>query len=209
MPGPHRRFLEHLTKVANIRDYVEANRADATLANSYDDCLRALSSFRDKHLQIVSRYIVIMSQESKRKSAAAAAAAAGESDSPTAGKPHPGDTAGNLGLAKDEASKKDLKGTGGTQLMPFLKQSRDETMEPAIGTWSKVPSNFESFQARSKELTPPSTPGSTPCSSSPISGFAVRSCKVNDIDDMPASRNGVGMAGNWEIGDDMGGICHY
>ena len=97
--------------------------------------------------------------------------------------------------------------------MPFLKQSRDETMEPATGAWSKTTSKFQSYQARSRGLTPTSSPESTPRSSSPTSsGFAVRSCKVNDFDDLPAApRTGVGMAGNWEweAGDDMGGICHY
>ncbi|KAI5790821.1 Indoleamine 2,3-dioxygenase [Pyronema domesticum] len=202
MPGPHRRFLEHLASVANIRDYVEANPEDPTLTTAYDECLRALSSFRDKHLQIVSRYIVIMSQESKRRMSTVAAATS------PANPVH--DIPGNpLGLAKGEAAKKGLKGTGGTKLMPFLKQSRDETMEPATGAWSKTSSKFESYQARSRNITPLSTPGSTPRSSSPINGFAVRSCKVNDFEDMPtASRIGVGMAGDWE-NDDVGGLCHY
>jgi indoleamine 2,3-dioxygenase len=214
MPGPHRRFLEHLTTVANIRSYVEANPQNTVLATAYDECLRALSSFRDKHLQIVSRYIVIMSQESKRKSlAAAAAAAASATDTATEMAIQTSDTPSNLlGLAKGEAAKKGLKGTGGTALMPFLKQSRDETMEPATGAWSKKTSKFESFQARSRGVTPSSTPGSTPRSSSPVN-YAVRSCKVNDFDDAPASRTGVGMAGDWaidwEAGDDVGGICHY
>jgi len=195
MPGPHRRFLEHLTSVANIRDYVEANPGNPTLATAYDECLRALSSFRDKHLQIVSRYIVIMSQESKRRSSCAAPSA------PPATLNIPGTP---LGLAKGEAAKKGLKGTGGTKLMPFLKQSRDETMEPATGAWSKTSSKFESYQARSKG----GTPLTTPRPSSPISGFAVRSCKVNDFEDMPTPRIGVGLAGDWEM-DDVGGICNY
>lgn len=211
MPGPHRRFLEHLTTVANIRSYVEAHQESTVLATAYDECLRALSSFRDKHLQVVSRYIVIMSQESKRKSLAAAAAAATDTAKEMA--IQTSDTPTNfLGLAKGEAAKKGLKGTGGTALMPFLKQSRDETMEPATGVWSKTTSKLQSYQARSRGVTPSSTPGSTPRSSSPVN-YAVRSCKVNDFDDAPASRNGVGLAGNWDIdwesGDDVGGICHY
>ena len=223
MPGPHRRFLEDLSGCANIRDYVEANTDNPSLAAAYDECLRALSSFRDKHLQIVSRYIIVMSQESKRRAAAAAAAAATTTTTTAATTPPPSPTTPpptptrleaeasdpSLGLAKGEAAKRILRGTGGTKLMPFLKQSRDETMEPATGAWSKMGSKFESYRARSRNVTPLPTPGSTPRSSSPINGCAVRSCKVNDFEDIPVSaRVGVGMAGDWEM-DDVGGICHY
>ncbi|KAI5777219.1 indoleamine 2,3-dioxygenase alpha type [Geopyxis carbonaria] len=201
MPGPHRRFLEHLNTVANIKEYVQANADCESLSFAYDECLRALSSFRDKHLQIVSRYVVIMAQESKRRTAAAAA------KSPDA-IPEKVVSTNFLGLAKGEAIKGQLTGTGGTKLMPFLKQSRDETMEPATGAWSKTTSKFESFHARSASVTPSSTPSSTPRSNSPM-GFAARSCKVNDFEDIPVPRvTGVGMAGNWEAGDDVGGICH-
>lgn len=207
MPGPHRRFLEDLAGCANIRDYVETNADNPSLAAAYDECLRALSSFRDKHLQIVSRYIVVMSQESKRRIAAAAAATLPTAKA--AGAVPAEHNAPSLGLAKGEAAKKGLKGTGGTKLMPFLKQSRDETMEPATGAWSKMGSTFESYRARSRNVTPLPTPGSTPRSSSPINGCAVRSCKVNDFEDIPVSaRVGVGLAGDWEM-DDVGGICHY
>lgn len=218
MPGPHRRFLEHLMTAANIRDYVEGNRDNLELSAAYDECLRALSCFRDKHLQIVSRYIVIMSQESKRK-AAAAAAAADVANKAVVTTTHHRDssfllqtntTTKLLGLAKGDAARKGLKGTGGTQLIPFLKQSRDETMEPALASWSKECSSFESFRGRSRSNTPTTTPGATPRCNSPVKGFAVRSCKVNDFEDIPAARvMGVGMAGVWDVGVDIGGICNY
>lgn len=41
------------------------------------------------------------------------------------------------GLAKNKKSQKEQRGTGGTALLPFLKQCRDETGDPAAGNWGK------------------------------------------------------------------------
>lgn len=40
-------------------------------------------------------------------------------------------------LLETTTPKKDLKGTGGTQLMSFLKQARDETGDPAVSDWAR------------------------------------------------------------------------
>ena len=133
MPGPHRRFLEHVSSVANIRDFVEAHGpSDLALAVSYDACLAMLRSLRDKHIQMVSRFIIIKSRESRSHS---------RSLSPRAA---PTDHIQPLNLASAskragqiEKSKKKLKGTGGTALIPFLKQVRDEAGEPAIQPWAR------------------------------------------------------------------------
>lgn len=113
--------------------------------------------------------------------------------------------------------------------MPFLKQSRDETMEAATGisAWSRpTTSKHESFLARrNRDTTPPwsstpaetispaSTPGrcDSPAVGTNIRNFVKRSCKVNDFDDQPVTRRvgGVGMAVSWDANDDVGGICHY
>lgn len=201
MPGPHRRFLEHLKTVSNIRDYVESNLHNIPLSSAYDQCLSALSSFRDKHLQIVSRYIVIMAAESKRKAAV-------ETQTPKpaliAKKEPPQHL---VGLARGEPGKAGLTGTGGTQLMPFLKQSRDETLEPATGA-HKIEHSLDRAMARRDVGVAPIILNSG-VDSKPLSGFCARSCKVNDFEDVPVPRvTGVGMAGDWEVGDDVGGICH-
>ncbi len=65
MPGPHRRFLQAVEGVANIRDYVESNRSNRGLCVAYDACLAMLRSLRDKHIQMVSRYIIVKSRESR------------------------------------------------------------------------------------------------------------------------------------------------
>ncbi|KAG4220373.1 hypothetical protein PC116_g31148, partial [Phytophthora cactorum] len=124
MPGPHARFLNDVGAVANIREFVESRAAsDRPLSIAYDACLSMLRAFRDIHIAIVTRYIVLPSRENRARS---------RSRSPEA-------TRNRVNLAtasKNEAHKK-VKGTGGTALIPFLKQARDETGEPSIETWAR------------------------------------------------------------------------
>ncbi|QYT00011.1 Indoleamine 2,3-dioxygenase family protein [Trichoderma simmonsii] len=115
MPGPHRRFLEDVGKTTNIRSFVESRRSDHALCKAYDSCLEMLCKLRDKHLQVVSRYIIIESRKSITN------------ENPV----------GNAALSPalidpDTELSKDAIGTGGTSLMPFLKQARNETTEPVI-----------------------------------------------------------------------------
>ncbi|KAK6597703.1 indoleamine 2,3-dioxygenase [Botrytis cinerea] len=129
MPGAHRRFLEDMTVVANIRGYVEAHTDNHELCLAYDACLAMLRTFRDKHIAIVTRYIVIKSRESHTHS---------RSMSPEATRSRKVDIAtASRGKGDDEEKKRKLKGTGGTALIPFLKQARDETGEPTIDSWAR------------------------------------------------------------------------
>jgi indoleamine 2,3-dioxygenase len=119
MPGPHRRFLEHLAQVSNIREYVK-NQNNKELSLAYDACLAMLKSFRDKHIQIVTRYIILQAKLYKKSGSTNTL---------------------RSGISKT-AEKKEQKGTGGTSLIPFLKQCRDETGNPAASEWGqKVLSN--------------------------------------------------------------------
>lgn len=113
MPREHRNFLEHLSLVSNIRDFVlKTNDNELTLA--YDACLAMLKSFRDKHIQIVTRYVVLQANK----------------------KPRAKSSVLRSGLSKTHG-KKEQKGTGGTSLIPFLKQCRDETGSLAASSWGK------------------------------------------------------------------------
>ncbi|QLG71492.1 hypothetical protein HG535_0B05340 [Zygotorulaspora mrakii] len=112
MPKKHREFLQHLSLVSNIRTFVLDQKVEK-LTLAYDACLAMLKSFRDKHIQIVTRYIILQSNKNKSKSRAL-----------------------RSGLSKDQESKQ-LKGTGGTALIPFLKQCRDETGSIAASDWGK------------------------------------------------------------------------
>ncbi|PHH93200.1 hypothetical protein CDD83_10138 [Cordyceps sp. RAO-2017] len=137
MPGPHRRFLVHAARMGSIRELVLASASASTaegdgldndddrrrLREAYVAATRALSSFRDKHIQIVARYIVLPSKQ--------AAAQAGSS--PVENRPDPeGRSCRRQNLASSSSSRQaddDLTGTGGTKLVPFLKMARDETRQ--------------------------------------------------------------------------------
>lgn len=176
MPGPHRRFLEDVAKVANIRDYVEGHRNNSELVLAYDACLAMLREFRAKHINIVSRYIVIKSRESRSLSRSKSPAVQRRKvDIATASRQDQSDT-----------GKKNLKGTGGTALIPFLKQARDETGEPAIDSWARRVMNRD---------------------------FSIKgqgdffSGKLNEppADDLDT----CGLAGSWKLDENAGGLCHY
>ena len=170
MPGPHRRFLEHVDSIANIRAFVEARRTDPALRLAYDACLSMLRSLRDKHIQIVSRYIIVQAQA---RGARRASQSSGSTQPP----------AMNLATAAPPDSKK-LRGTGGTALIPFLKQARDETGEPAIDAW-----------ARRLLSNGPAVVGSASLS------------KVGEHPD--GHLEVVGLCGTWTADDSEGGICHW
>lgn len=111
MPKKHREFLEALSKANILKLYVRANKSEGELVLAYDACLAMLKAFRDKHIQIVTRYIIIpLKMPNNTKTA-------------------------RIGLLL--AEKGGARGTGGTALLPFLKQCRDETGDPAAGTWGQ------------------------------------------------------------------------
>lgn len=124
MPGPHRRFLERIAAVANIRPFVNTRRDDDALCAAYDSSLAALRDMRDRHIQIVTRYIIIPSREARNQS------------NSVSGRP-------KLNLAHGRRPSKQsgiaLTGTGGTALIPFLKQARDETSEASINERARHP----------------------------------------------------------------------
>lgn len=107
MPGPHRDFLEHVSRLPSLRAYVEENAEDVELREAYDDCLKKLRAWRGKHIAIVSRYIV----QPAREAARAVVVEKIEVDASDA--------------KKDEW---EIQGTGGSALMPFLRQARDDTV---------------------------------------------------------------------------------
>lgn len=170
MPGPHRRFLEHTNAVANIRQYVEAHRSDKGLCIAYDACLSMLQSMRTKHIQMVSRYIITPSKNARPA----------RSTSPRQSSALNLATAGN----GEKSDKSKLRGTGGTALIPFLKQARNETGEPMVDSWAR------------RLLTT----GSADPSWASLSKLGER--RDGDL-------KVVGLAGTWTAADSEGGICHW
>lgn len=169
MPGPHRRFLRDVTLCANIREFVELHRNNRELTLAYDACLAMLRAFRDIHINIVSRYIIIKSRESRSLE---------RSKSPNIPRKQ------NIATSTRE---KNQKGTGGTALIPFLKQARDETGEPAIDAWSRRVMN------RGKSNT-----GRGDFFLGKVDEHADGQVEVN------------GLAGTWTMDfEGGGGLCHY
>ncbi|KAK3722417.1 hypothetical protein LTR37_002409 [Vermiconidia calcicola] len=132
MPGPHTRFLQRVAEIANIREFVQQHSYDRELTVAFDACLAMLSALRDKHIQLVSRYIIVKSHQAKKD------ASANKDNTKTAKKvnlAHRPKTESN-GKA-DDKEKQSLKGTGGSSLIPFLRQARDETGQPAVDAWTR------------------------------------------------------------------------
>ncbi|KAM9924903.1 hypothetical protein OXX59_004218 [Metschnikowia pulcherrima] len=116
MPKKHRDFLQVIDTTSKIRDVVAANPDNGELSLSYDACLAMTKSFRDKHIQIVTRYVVLQAKKATKLGSSSTL---------------------RSGLAKKKLNDGEEKGTGGTSLLPFLKQCRDETGDPAAGNWGK------------------------------------------------------------------------
>ncbi|CAK3837306.1 indoleamine 2,3-dioxygenase [Lecanosticta acicola] len=116
MPGPHKRFLDDIEAIANIRNYVDSHQENIELLAAYNAAVSKLSGFRDKHIALVSRYIIVpsrmgnVSQATGRKDLASSTSK----------------------LASEAPSSQELVGTGGTKLIPFLRTSRDETSEAVV-----------------------------------------------------------------------------
>ncbi|KAJ9134154.1 Indoleamine-dioxygenase pyrrole-dioxygenase [Pleurostoma richardsiae] len=115
MPGPHRRFLERVARMGSIRNLALQPAADTPeeqqLHDAYTNATKTLAEFRNKHLQIVTRYIVIPSTQQRHRPTREINLA----------------TATFTAQSHQETQSTELTGTGGTALLPFLKQSRDET----------------------------------------------------------------------------------
>ena len=186
MPGPHRRFLSRVATVANIRDYVDANRSNRPLTIAYDACLAMLRALRDKHMQMVSRYIVVKSHESRSHT---------RSISPRAAPNQPQLlNLANAHKSSNRLGNRRLRGTGGTALIPFLKQARDETGEPAVDDWFR------------RTLRNGQLDGGAGRGPSAERAFA-------SLDKLGEHADGeleiVGLSGVWRMDDSEGGICHW
>ncbi|KAG6836159.1 hypothetical protein H0H93_010750 [Arthromyces matolae] len=107
MPRHHRTFLNHLSANPRPLREIVATRNDVGLRDAYNTAVLALKEFRDAHMIIVAQFIIGPS----RRPAPSISVATIRSD-----------------IKKDYGpSEAPLKGTGGTELVNFLKGVRDRT----------------------------------------------------------------------------------
>ncbi|WVO17860.1 hypothetical protein L204_105558 [Cryptococcus depauperatus] len=106
MPLPHRTFLLHLsTHPTPLRPLViRYATSHPALVQAYDGALEALRRFRERHMMVVSMFIV---QQARRQ-------------------PGPRIRA-LIGAEEHQVEVGELRGTGGTALFKFLKRCRDNT----------------------------------------------------------------------------------
>jgi len=123
MPHHHQNFLRHLSSVPRPLRAEVARMGDATLTEAYNAALDALRRFRDAHLRIVALYIVGPSHRPPTCTPVAQAKAAAER--------HEGQI--DMGTGVTATATGLLRGTGGTDLVKFLKGVRDHTSEAALG----------------------------------------------------------------------------
>ncbi|KAJ3161210.1 hypothetical protein HK101_000844 [Irineochytrium annulatum] len=135
MPAAQRSFITAVLDSYSIRDFVASRVREAAAAagcgdpvaiaeaeamqRAFNRCVEGTREFRDKHIQMVAVYIVNPAAERRRKGGEVAHKAAAAGDG--------GGVAGGRMLPSLMAT-----GTGGTNLIPFLKQSRDETISAVI-----------------------------------------------------------------------------
>ena len=128
MPRPHREFIAHVEQSSNLRAYISGDNASPELLAAYNDAVAALARVRDIHIQIVARYIVMPARSppapyiiSLKGQNLAVACSKGKTLQ---------EREANGGA--DTSTTRQLHGTGGTSVMPFLKRTRDETRLAAI-----------------------------------------------------------------------------
>ncbi|KAM5312302.1 indoleamine 2,3-dioxygenase 1 isoform 1-T1 [Glossophaga mutica] len=97
MPPAHQKFLHSLESGPSVREFV-LSKNDGSLTTAYNDCVEAMVSLRSYHLQIVSKYILIPASRQSKKPE-----------------------------TSEEPSEMESKGTGGTDLMKFLRNVRGTT----------------------------------------------------------------------------------
>jgi indoleamine 2,3-dioxygenase len=108
MPRHHRAFLTHLSSTRYpLRPFV-LSQSDSELTEAFNEAVGSMKKFRDAHMQIIALYIIVPAR-----------------------KVHAGD-AKPSSSSQAQGGGKALKGTGGTDLVRFLKDVRDKTVEATI-----------------------------------------------------------------------------
>ncbi|KAG7089181.1 hypothetical protein E1B28_010883 [Marasmius oreades] len=108
IPKNHRLFLDHLSDCSLRRFVMERTkkREGEELLKAYNDSVKALKEFRDGHMVIATLYILGPARRARNRLQ------------------DPGETM--------KLKKRSLKGTGGTDVVQFLKGVRDQTSKTIL-----------------------------------------------------------------------------
>ncbi|KAK6077608.1 indoleamine -dioxygenase pyrrole -dioxygenase [Seiridium cupressi] len=123
MPEGHRRFFLEVSRMGSIRQLTNlpaSTPEQQRFCAMYIRATETLGVFRSKHITLVIRYIVLPSRRAVTDQLGKQNLASASAEVQTIG--------GRGGREADA----ELKGTGGTTLIPFLKQVRDETIEAGV-----------------------------------------------------------------------------
>lgn len=129
MPGPHRRLLEHVWRSGSISGLAAlptSGPEHERMQEAYAAAIKTLTEFRTGHVGIVTAYIIIPSKK------AAAEAELKDNKAVNLATMSTMQQNEKKGAGGKESADDQLTGTGGTALLPFLKQSRDETFDAGV-----------------------------------------------------------------------------
>jgi indoleamine 2,3-dioxygenase len=140
MPRHHRSFLRHLGAAPRPLRTAVARMHDAALTEAYNAAVDALRQFRDAHLRIVALYIVGPSHRGAHTSVTTASTPRAQvtitaaADKVIAAEVCVGEKSIGIetGTGEVAAAPRLLRGTGGTNLIKFLKGVRDQTSEATL-----------------------------------------------------------------------------
>jgi indoleamine 2,3-dioxygenase len=105
-----RQFLENLSQGPQLRDFIYSHKDNQEWTDLFNGALEAYKTFRDAHIQLTTVYIIQQTLKDK---------AQGHHSSSE--------------VIDSHSKESYIPGTGGTDLVKFLKQTRDETKEAKIG----------------------------------------------------------------------------
>ncbi|KAJ3569934.1 hypothetical protein NP233_g4732 [Leucocoprinus birnbaumii] len=129
MPRHHRSFLAHLrANPRPLRDLVQRaadEEGGTTILEAYNAALKSLKEFRDAHMIIVALYIIGPARHARSGSRNFGLVVSGTEEPPTNAQENQMMEKAFKVSEKSEA----LKGTGGTDLVKFLKGVRDQTAD--------------------------------------------------------------------------------
>lgn len=151
MPAPHRAFLDHLgTHPHPVRSLVLAHKHDRPLlVQAYDRAIEALKELRTKHMRIATMYIIQQARRPPTDELIRLGAARPEQEqsetlrsvTSIATESAQQHQKQKLDLSefiheverKTQQENSEIRGTGGTSLIKFLKMCRDNTSRTVIG----------------------------------------------------------------------------